>query len=376
MRRETIVLWILITGTSLHSTSIAAPSFCVLHQAPPGGAPFNTPYALSANGLVAAGSGEIGGANQAVVWTDPDGAFVIGPNLTRTARGVSADGSVVVGQTEVGEMAFRWTAATGAEGLNYLPGHTRSKAYAASSDGSVIVGECGPDSGGVEPFLWTETDGMVSLGFQGYAEGVSWDGCVIVGTANGTAFRWSQATGPVDLGTLQGGTSSYGKDVSGDGSVVVGYSTSETGTQAYRWTEPGGMVGLGYLSGGARSEAHAISADGSVIVGSAFSSDGEIAFIWNASDGMRPLIDVLAVDCGLGMTGWHLSRAYGVSVDGTVIAGSGTDPDDVTVAWMATIPEPAVLYLLALGGTAVFARGQPRPQIAITQGRAPTRFRM
>ncbi len=339
---------------------MAAPSFCVLHEAPPGGAPFKTPYALSANGLVAAGFGEISGSNQAVVWTDPDGAFVIGSNLTRTARGVSADGSVVVGQTEVGEMAFRWTAATGVEGLYYLPGHTRSKAYAASSDGSVIVGECGPDSGGVEPFVWTETDGMVGLGFQGYAESVSWDGCVIVGTANGTAFRWSQATGPVDLGTLPGGTSSYGKSVSGDGSVAAGYGTSETGTQAYRWTEQDGMVGLGYLSGGERSEAHAISADGNVIVGSAFSSDGEIAFIWNASVGMRPLIDVLAVDCGLDMTGWHLSRAYDVSVDGTVIVGSGTGPDDVTVAWMATVPEPATLSLLALGGLAVIRRKRGR----------------
>ncbi len=68
-------------------------------------------------------------------------------------------------------------------------------------------------------------------------EGVSADGSVVVGTGrvgtHFTGYRWTEATGPVDLGCQSG------LGVSADGNVAVG----ETGAmQAFVWTEATGCV--------------------------------------------------------------------------------------------------------------------------------------
>jgi probable HAF family extracellular repeat protein len=58
------------------------------------------------------------------------------------ARGVSADGSVVVGvayNAAWQQRAFRWTAARGMQDLGMLGGGW-SVAYGVSADGSVVVG--------------------------------------------------------------------------------------------------------------------------------------------------------------------------------------------------------------------------------------------
>jgi probable HAF family extracellular repeat protein len=65
----------------------------------------------------------------------PGGAF------SSQARGVSADGSVVVGNSisASGLEAFRWTAAGGMIGLGDLPGSFGSGASSVSADGAVVV---------------------------------------------------------------------------------------------------------------------------------------------------------------------------------------------------------------------------------------------
>ena len=96
---------------------------------------------------------------------------------------------------------------------------------------------------------------MVSIGGI-IANGTSADGSVVVGgtgstTANGEAYRWTEASGLVGLGDLPGGVFfSEAYATSADGSVVVGYSSSAEGFEAFRWTEATGMVGLGDVSGG------------------------------------------------------------------------------------------------------------------------------
>jgi uncharacterized membrane protein len=99
---------------------------------------------------------------------------------------------------------------------------------------------------------------------------------------------------------------------------------------------------LGDLPGGvARSDATAISGDGSRIVGRACTDLGDEAFIYDAAGGMRNLRKTLISVYGLGdsLSTWVLTSASGISADGTVIVGNGTNywaPSGQ--AWIATVP--------------------------------------
>ena len=92
-----------------------------------------------------------------------------------------------------------------------------------------------------------------------------------------------------------------------------------------------------------QTTAHAVSADGSVIVG----GSAEGAFIWDEPNGTQSLRDLL-IDEGVDLTAWTLQAATGISADGRTIVGYGTNPLGQTEAWIATVPEPTALPLLAV----------------------------
>lgn len=99
----------------------------------------------------------------------------------------------------MGSTAFRWQNGT-MTGLGDLPGGIfHSTATGVSADGSVVVGN-GNTSAGVEAFRWTQASGMTGLGvltgtLTSYASGVSADGSVVVGTSGSQAFIWDQTHG-------------------------------------------------------------------------------------------------------------------------------------------------------------------------------------
>ncbi len=209
--------------------------------------------------------------------------------------------------------------------------------YAAgvSRDGTVVVGTADGRA-----FRWTQAGGMTSLGglnggtaSQAYA--TSADGAVVVGFAwdgaadNATrAFRWTQAGGMVSLGTLSGGnfTSYRATGVSGDGTLIVGTAIDYRcilgcldNSRAYRWTQAGGMVSLGVLNGGDYSYATGVSADGAVVVGNAAdgaAGNAQRAFRWTQAGGM--------VSLGV-LNGGNYAQATGVSADGAVVVGNAYD---------------------------------------------------
>ena len=359
----------------------------------PGGSFGSGALGVSADGSVVIGYGNSASGYEAFRWTAGGGMVGLGdlPGgiFSSVANGVSADGLVVVGYSSSAysgsssREAFRWTAGGGMVGLGDLPvAAVWSDAFDVSADGSVVVGGDSYYAYNGEAFRWTAGEGMVGLGDLpgGYtfsrARGVSPDGSVVVGfgySASGyEAFRWVDLNGNglVDpdekldnhpesgLGDLPGGNFySDAMDVSADGSVVVGYAYSASGHEAFRWTAGGGMVGLGDLPGGDFvSDARGVSADGSVVVGSGTSALGYEAFIWDDANGMRNLRDVLVDDYGLDLTGWTLSQAFGVSADGLTIAGCGTNPAGNNEAWIATIPEPATVLLVALSAGLALVR--------------------
>jgi probable HAF family extracellular repeat protein len=157
-----------------------------------------------------------------------------------------------------------------------------SEARGVSADGAVVVGTARNDAGQFRAFRWTEAGGMQDLGTLGgdwsEAWGVSADGLVVVGWARNDAeqpraFRWTVDGGMQDLGTL-GGDESEAYGVSADGTVVVGGAYNAAAQlRAFRWTASGGMEDLNttYASlltdGSELWEALATSADGRYIVG-------------------------------------------------------------------------------------------------------------
>jgi probable HAF family extracellular repeat protein len=345
----------------------------------------STANAVSATGTFAVGNGGhegFGSADtEALLWTQASGITFLGdlPGTHPThnfAMDVSADGNVVVGEAKyAGDYiqnlfyeAFRWTPATGMVGLGFLPGGTRSSAAAVSADGSIIVGQGFTAADTNEAFRWTEAGGMQGLGGlisggTSFAFGISPNGARVVGAAyNGTrtdAAYWTTGGGWQSIGKLPGGLDGLGAfatDASTDGSVIIGNSSSTLvpfSFEAFRWTESGGMQGLGLLQPDHNlSTTTAVSGDGSIVVGISgpFSGADRKPFIWDETHGMRELRVVLESEYGLDLTGWSLTEVLDISEDGNTFVGYGTDPQGITEGWIATIPEPSTLSLLAVGG--------------------------
>jgi probable HAF family extracellular repeat protein len=257
------------------------------------------------------------------------------------ARGVSADGTVVVGATGLNNNyhnAFVWTLETGMLGIG-VEGRF-AFAHAVSGDGLAVVGVGDPDGGGNSAFRWTPNGGMVRLNRLpgwGYSDAysASADGSVVSGYCYGPngkrAVRWTNANvgGGVmqDLGTLSTNcgalswSQGYG-GVSADGTVISGDSTADGGScsgHVFRWVSNGSggtMQDLGHLPGqyATDSLAFGLSTDGLVVVGSSQAENNDQAFRWTAAGGMQ--------DIGFALTGGNdWSEADAANADGSVVVG-------------------------------------------------------
>ena len=361
----------------------------------PGGKFFSEARAVSADGSVVVGSGTSARGMEPIRWTAATGMRRLG-GWTGTlpdghthswARGVSADGSVIVGTTNSKRRryeAFRWTEKGGVRGLGRLLRATKSRgctdsfARGVSADGSVVVGYAdGP--GGSQPFRWSSRDGMQPLrgyrldgllgggnGWERSAWAISADGKVVVGSrpvverqrrrrGENRAFRWTARTGMQGLGSQkEGGPDSCATAVSPDGSAVVGWiGDVPFSSCAFRWTRKGGMKVLlppakkpGYRLLSPSTYAMGVTGNGAVVVGYCEDFDGP--FIWDEAHGMRNLEAVLRDQYGLYLKGWRLGIANAISADGRTIVGYGyhsvgkrkATTEREREAWMVVLPKP------------------------------------
>jgi probable HAF family extracellular repeat protein len=279
-------------------------------------------YAVGANGFVVAGTFFSGGAFH---WMPTSGVTGIGGTQSIA---VSRDGKVIVGRAlDAGrfENAAIWQGGTSWRLLGSVrPGaqpcdRLLSGAFGANGDGGVVVG-------------------------------LAWDGC-----SYARAFRWEEATGMVDLGSL-GGRSTRANGVSADGIVVVGWEEARDGfRQGAKWVNgkeeliqgPSGVVG----------EANATNRDGSLIVGTncdplAFTAPAT-GWTWTASAGVKcfPVVP----------PPWAPSFPYQVlmertSDDGRVIGGAlsfGLDAE--AMVWFDGEAFPLRDYLRSHGVPDAFA---------------------
>lgn len=377
MNRPVRALRVAALALGTASLPVSAQSFQGLGDLP-GDAFFSSAAAVSADGSVVVGSSRSASSahfGEAFRWTQGGGMEPLGDlpgdAFSSQALGVSADGTVVVGWSESadGGEAFRWTAEGGMVGLGDLDGgEFGSRAFAVSADGTVVVGrgttgeveddDCDSESC-VVAVRWTAGGEPESLGdlpggeYGSQAFAVSTDGSAVVGSgfsdggstgSANEAFRWTEGGGMEPLGDLAGGVfSSEATAVSADGTIVVGNGAAEfdgfSVSVAARWTGAGLVEPVSDPADGT-SEGFAVSADGTTVVGAGSNLSlrgGGEAFIWTEEDGLRSIKALLEDEYGLDLTGWDLSDATGVSADGTVIVGRGTNPQGQFEAWRAEL---------------------------------------
>jgi uncharacterized membrane protein len=243
------------------------------------------------------------------------------------AYGVSDNGLTIVGVAAdfalAGDRqrAFRWTYAHGMQDLNVNQGPSdRCGATAVSGDGGVIVGDCSAGA-----FRWNGE--VLTYPWVGSATGISHDGAFVVGTVpNGSStlgVRWNADAGVQYLGFDEP------LSANSDGSVVVGDTMVQQESRAVSWTAPQGPVylptPLGLDCGGV-----AVSGDGAFVVGC---QNGLGACFWENG---APAVDLNSYlrQHGIDLTGWSLLCAYGVSMDGQVVAGIGLHSGDYE-GWVA-----------------------------------------
>ena len=333
---------------------------------PPGFARVPTPAgastyaaAVSADGTTVVGQlGLADGSVEAFRWRIGDDTIEVIGDLEgglhfSSATAVSADGVVVAGTgyrgdpsrpTDGIQVAFTFTTEGGFTVLPDLDGgEVLANATGITADGRIVVGASFDDRNDFIAVAWR--DGVVeALGTlnatqaRSDARGVSADGRVIVGGSPAgagaqprTASFRKVGDGPLqDLGDLDGGATFCSVvTVSDDGHVIVGSASSglsgENFLEAFRKIDDGPLEPLGDLDGGPfGSDALDVSADGRVIVGRSVVNDDESeeAFIFTDQDGLRRLAEV-AVDAGIVVDDTvTLSQATSVSGDGTVVVGN------------------------------------------------------
>jgi uncharacterized membrane protein len=302
---------------------------------------------ISPDGLVVVGGcdvvpGGAPGAAEAFRWDEVGGIVGLGHlsgNTYSRALDIAADGATVVGYSgptlcgRCDEQAVIW-ASTGMIPLGATEGG--STARGISDDGSVVVGHFGGQA-----FRWTSTGGL-DLPLYGLARAVSSDGATVVGqmfdeTAGYLAYRWTDSEGATVLSPDSAGATG----ISSDASTIVGatiVSSFEVG-EPFRWTASSGFTTLGTLPLGADpAAAQDTCATGEIIVGETRGSPRQ-AFVWDARNGMQALQLVLEAQ-GVDLSGWALTQATAISDDCRRIVGWGTNPSGDVEGFVGTVDLP------------------------------------
>lgn len=289
---------------------------------------------ISGDGSTVGGTTAIAKTNRAFIWKKTGGLTALTitglPSSTpNQLKGISTDGSVrAVASFDNGRRtAYLWND-TGImvmpDPLNPLTtsAHFGQTIAGVSGDGKLAIGtdfynESDGRLGGTAPYRWSKTTGFSLITqFNNTACGLTYlmaanaDGSVVVGYGNvkgvayavGTmftyiytrnedvmAFRWTQAGGYQNLGTLAALpllSSSSALDVNSTGSVVVGQVFNRTESVAFRWTAAGMTTIPDWLSstgvttippGLVPAIAYAVSADGNTVVGQLKGGEGFVA---------------------------------------------------------------------------------------------------
>ncbi len=321
----------------------------------PGGRVQSEALGVSDDGRVVFGesaSGFSGDGAEGFIWTEVGGLEPLGsafpPPIKSQPRGCTPGCRVLVGQSispQGQPIATLWEGHESPRSLGDLPGGgAASGALAVSNDGSLVAGWAW-SAAGFEAVRWHRGGAAEPLGdlaggnVQSAIAAISRDQKILAGTGTTAAGQeitlWT-ADGIRGLGDLPGGNlASEPFAMTPRADVIVGRGASPGCMQAVRWTEADGLEGLGDLPGGAcESIALGVSDDGGVVVGYGTGPAGQEAFVWTRAGGLESLRARLIAAGVPGLAGWRLLVANGVSADGRVIVGGGTNPVGAPEGWI------------------------------------------
>ena len=314
---------------------------------------------------------------------------------------LSGDGSTLA--LIAGGHYYRWTRDAGLADL--AEGHPLATTVGVSGDGRVVCGTVADAAGRRVPAFWraetawtrliSPSPAQLAIENLGSAYAASHDGSVIVGliwtTRVADAFRWTAPTGAV---TLTGsGTGSRATAVAARGDVVVGFDedprtgrrrparwrggrleliagSDRTGEilavdaeggrccgqvdgHAFYHDDTVGLVDLGVLVDPQwdRSLARSLTETGAVVGWSGDPTWGlREAFVWVADSGMQPVADWL-VRLGVSLPdGLRLTDVHDVSADGSTMVGAWQDLDWNQGLWLVSGLGPDAYAALPAAG--------------------------
>jgi uncharacterized membrane protein len=305
--------------------------------------------AISADGRVAAGFATSAGTP--LTWTRAGGRVDV-PFVGR-AFGISGDGTTIAGRA-AGGVAFRYAGPGTYQPLPAPTGFANNQADGVSGDGSVVVGTGQSGSSSAMAWRWTDGTGTQALGrtrpghSASFAQAVSRDGQTIVGWsggggAAGEAFRWTPSSGlqalPLPIGNIFG---TQATATNHDGSLIAGFSGDNP---ALVWHNGGSPTLLPQLAGWGILVPHGISDDGTVVAGQGTNPNVEQeAWIWTPTRGSESLFSYLTSQGVSVPTGWRLASCTGMSADGRTFAGYAFNASQIReVGFVTTVPTPGAL---------------------------------
>ncbi len=325
------------------------------------GATTSNATALSADGRVVAGWTNGASSMAPFIWSEGAGRYdvvseTVSGSVLSPPAAISGDGTTLVGRRGNGE-AYRWRGLGTYQVLGFLGQHGQTAATGVSGDGAIVVGRATSfQSSFGEAWRWTQATGMQGLGFtraghiSSEANGISRDGNVIVGTSRSAsgdtdAFAWTAATGMRILPLLSGADSGEASGTNSNGSLIVGYAYDAIGLRtAAMWT----LDSLQLLTApsGWRSWATDLSDDGSVVLGTLSTNNtGPLPAIWTPAAGWLFAADYFASQGFPVPAGWTVRTLDALSADGRTFAGRYSIGNNLSQAFVLTVPTPTPIAL-------------------------------
>jgi hypothetical protein len=298
--------------------------------------------------------------------------------LNSPAAGPSTDGGAIVGRVSyttptaptIDTKAYIWRPWTGFQLLDMPRSYDVAAALGADKHAHVVVGWGGinPSYNGAHALVWQRKGqtwdwDILEPAYESQAVRVDPHGRIVIGWGNSTlvagsrealcwvrgnqgAFqrRWLGALPATAFHSQAAGVARVGPEW-----VIVGFSGDFfTPTLPVVWRVRGtqllAMAELPLLPLTTNGSANAISETGSRIVGNCWDEDYNFyacVWDWSPSTSTWVVSDLQALLNGYGVTdanGWFLWSVTGVSRDGTVICGSGTNPALEDSGWAVDLP--------------------------------------